>query len=363
MTTTTMFSNCLTLEQLQSYSLNKSENEERARLYMHISNCELCSCAVNGFTAISFTSADVDAIHHQIDVKTNAMHANPLTFAHIFISVVSLASIFGFYQFANSFSGNKSHVVANEIIKSVSFPLTETIIPAVETEELPVTISSEERAIKQELLTENKIVEKISIPVELIKSIDADLIPIVDKTPEILVEPIYNADIIYIYDLKVTNYNALYFNYQPKVFEIKGATPSFKENKESSNSFEKDYEQTIAADKVLKSGLTYFTKGKYSKALGEFLVLLENNPKDVNSLFYSAICYNQIGKYDKTIKNLEAVLKSTNNVFHPEAKWNLALSYLKVGEKARAKQLFIEIANEKGFYSKRATDKLKSSSF
>lgn len=357
----TIYNNCLSFEQLQSYSLNKSDKEEKAQLYMHISTCELCTCAVNGFTAISFTSADVDAIHNQIDVKTNAMHANPLTFAHAFLACISIASVFGFYYFVESFSDNKSPKLVYESVQPVSIPVIEKIIPAVEPEIIPV---EETKIPKNDLAVEKKVVEKIMIPVEPIKSITPGLIPVPVKTPEVSIDPNYNADIIYIYDLKVTNYNSLYFNNKLKPFEIKGHTPSFKENKESPNAvFEKDYEQTIAADKVLKTGLGYFNKGKYGKALAEFQLLLEANPNDVNSLFYSAVAYYQIGKYDRTIKNLEAVLNSSNNVFHPEAKWNLALSNLKTGEKAKAKQLLIEIANEKGFYSKRASDKLKGLSF
>ena len=128
----TNYSNCLSFEQLQSYSLNRSDKEEHAHLYMHISTCELCACAVNGFTAISFTSADVDAIDHQIDMKTNAMHANPLTFAHVFIACVSVASIFGFYYFADSFSDNKPKVAEIENVSPMTLPLIEKIIPVVE---------------------------------------------------------------------------------------------------------------------------------------------------------------------------------------------------------------------------------------
>lgn len=354
----TNYTNCLSFEQLQSYSLNKSEKEERAHLYMHISTCELCACAVNGFTAIPFTSADVDAIDHQIDMKTNAMHANPLTFAQVVIACVSVASIFGFYYFVDSFSKHKPKPIAFENVSPVSIPAVEKIIPAVEPE--IVSIPAITKIEKQKLEDENKIVENVYVPVEAIKSISLDLIPVTVKTPEAIVETTYNSDIIYIYDLKVTNYNALYFNYTINPFEIKGHTPPNKENKDSPNTiFEKDFEQTVAADKVLKAGLGYFNKGKYNKALSEFLLLLEANPNDVNSLFYSAVSYYQIGKYDLTIKNLEAVLKSPNNTFHPEAKWNLALSNFKIGEKAKAKQLLVEIANEKGFYSKRASDKLK----
>lgn len=344
---------------MQSYSLNKSEKEERAQLYMHISKCELCACAVNGFTAISFTSAEVDAIHHQIDAKTNAMHANPLTFAQVIIACVSIASIFGFYQFANSFSENKTKTIAFEKKYPTAIPILKKGTLTTESKNgSPFALGIKTQ--KNEFVTKNKIVEKVIIPVEPIKSISPALIPDLVKMPEAIMKPIYNADIIYIYDLKVTNYNALYFNYQPRPYETKGYTPSYKENKESANNiFEKENEQTIAADKILKSGLFYFNKGKYNKALGEFQLLLEANPNDVNSLFYSAISYYQIGKYDRAIKNLEKVLKCSNTVFHQEAKWNLALSNLKVGEKAKAKQMLTEIANEKGFYSKRAAEKLK----
>ena len=352
----TNYINCLSFEQLQSYSLHKSDKEEHAHLYMHISTCELCACAVNGFTAISFTSADVDAIDHQIDMKTNAMHANPLTFAHVLIACVSIATIFGFYFFANSFSDNKSTLAVLENVKPITLPLVEEIIIVVE----PEVVSVPKENFKNETVVENEVVEKLNILVEPMESITPDLIHNSVKTSDVFVENVFNANVIYIYDLKVTNYNALYFNYQINIFEIKGHTPPNKENKESANTFfEKDFEQTIAADKVLKAGLAHFNKGKYEKALGEFQILLDANPNDINSLFYSAVSYYHIGKYDRCIKNLEAVLKSANNTFHPEAKWNLALSNLKIGEKAKAKQLLIEIVNEKGFYSKRALDKLK----
>jgi tetratricopeptide (TPR) repeat protein len=349
--------NCLTYEQLQSYSLNRNEKEERAQLYQHISTCELCTCAVNGFAAIPFTLSDVDAICHQIDLNTKVVHASPLTLPQVFLAVFSLASVFGFYYFADSFSEKRTGIVRSEHVKQVvaEFPKTEQVYTPAE-----INVQPENTREVHEAVEDKKIVDKIIVPMEPIKSITPDLSPVADKINDVNVEPNFNADVIYIYDLKVTNYNFFYFNSGIRSFEIKGHTPSYKENKESvTNIPEKDFEEIIAADKVLKSALTYFSKGKYNKALVEFELLLENNPQDVNSLFYSAVSYYQIGKYDRTIKNLEAILGDQNNVFHPEAKWNLAMSHLKTGEKVKAKELFTEIAAGKGFYSKRATEKLK----
>lgn len=352
----TMLNNCLTYEQLQSYSLNKSGKEEKAQIYMHISTCELCACAVNGFTAISFTPADVDAIHQQIDVKINATHANPLTFVQAAIITISIASIFGFYKFADSFSQKESKPkpIASILPTVISEHVAEMILPPAKDLIVLSARAETEQPVK------NKEVEKLVIAVEPMEHIPAKLIVPSLNIPEVFIEPSYNADIIYIYDLKVTRYNDLYFNYKIKPFEIKGHTPSFRENKEAADYLsEKGSEQVIAADKVLKLALAFFNKGKYEKAIAEFQLLLESNPNDINSLFYSAVAYYQIGKYKLAIRNLEAVLQNPNNVFHPEAKWNLALANLKAGDRYKAKQLLNEIINEKGFYAKRAAEKLK----
>jgi tetratricopeptide (TPR) repeat protein len=354
---TTINRNCLTYEQLQSYSLNRGEKEARAQLYQHISTCELCTCAVNGFAAIPFTLTDVDAICHQIDLKSKGMHQNPLTLPHVILAVASIASIFGFYYFVNSFSNDLPRSRKFENAKQISavFTKKEHSFPIADISE-----QQENAAHNQKMVKEEKILEKIIVSLEPIKSITPDLTPIANKTKEVNVEPYFNTDVIYIYDLKVTNYNLFYFSNGPRHIDIVGHTPSYKENKESIINFnDKEFEQTIVADKVLKSALALFNNGKYNNALVDFELLLDHNPEDVNSLFYSAISYYQIGKYGHAIKNLEAILGNQNTVFHPEAKWNLAMSLLKIGEKGKAKQLLIEISNEQGFYSKRATEKLK----
>lgn len=348
----TMLDNCLTYEQLQSYSLNNSGKEEHAQQYMHISTCELCACAVNGFAAISFTAAEVDAIKHQIDVKTNATNANPLTFAQGLIAITSIVSIFAFYNFADSFSKLKP-----ETSSLTTIPQVELSVPGIE-EVIPDNEVPEHQIQEQKLIVSVKAEEKIFIPVEPMESISADLIPSAVKIPEVFIEPVYNADVIYIYDLKVTAYNDLYFHHNSDPFEMKGHTPSFKENKETEN-YLSESDPVIAVDRVLKAGLAHFGKEKYNKALEEFQSLLESNPDDVNALFYSAVSFYKIGKYNNASKNLEAVLSNSNNVFHPEAKWNLALVELKTGEKTKAKQLLSEIVTERGFYAKRAGEKLK----
>lgn len=354
---------CLTFEQLSSYSLNKGELSERAQLYKHISTCELCTCAVNGFTAISFTSDEVDAIHHQIDLKSNATHASPLTFAQVLFAGVLAGCIFGFYQFADSFDVKKHSLLKEETTQRIPRSVIESlptlsIVPVVVEEPAEAPKADRVEVKEANSFTHN---DEELVSVEPLASITPNLEVSASKTPEVVAEQIFNSNVIYIYDLKVTEYNSLYFNYSIKPFELKGHTPAYKETKKSVSDLNtNDFVNVTAADKVLKSGLASFGRENYDEALAAFNTLLEYNKKDVNALFYSGISYYYIGDYSRAAKNLKKVLSSENNTFHPEAKWNLALICLKASDKTKAKQLLNEIVSEKGFYAAKANEKLKA---
>lgn len=116
----TLYTNCLTYEELSSYTTNKMESSVRAKLYQHISTCELCSCAVNGYAAIPFISADITNLYDKIDMKTNVKQNSPITFAQVCIVIISLISIVAFYTVADSVH-QKSMKAAGSSSKVISF--------------------------------------------------------------------------------------------------------------------------------------------------------------------------------------------------------------------------------------------------
>ena len=116
----TLYTNCLTYEELSSYTTNKMESSVRAKLYQHISTCELCSCAVNGYSAIPFVSADITNLYDKIDMKTHVKQSSPITFAQICIVIISLISIVAFYTVADSVH-KKSMKAAGSSSKVISF--------------------------------------------------------------------------------------------------------------------------------------------------------------------------------------------------------------------------------------------------
>ena len=120
MKTTTLFTNCLTYDELSAYTTNKMESSMRAKLYQHIATCELCSCAVNGFAAVPFASSDINNLYDKIDMKTNVKQKSPITFAQICIVVISLISIVVFYTTTDSVH-KKSMKAAGSTGKAISF--------------------------------------------------------------------------------------------------------------------------------------------------------------------------------------------------------------------------------------------------
>jgi hypothetical protein len=120
MKNSTLFTNCLTYDELSAYTTNKMDSTRRAQLYQHIATCELCACAVNGFSAIPFASVDINNLYEKIDMKTNVKQTSPITFAQACIVVISLFSIIAFYNVADSVqkSSMKKEVCSH---KAISF--------------------------------------------------------------------------------------------------------------------------------------------------------------------------------------------------------------------------------------------------
>jgi hypothetical protein len=305
-----------------------------------------------------FTSNELVAIHREIDVKSNAAGVNPLSFARISIITVSLLSV----------------LVLNLLIKSNTYHLTPIPESGKKNAELITPRENEtKKTFKEEISSAaeaaKKIIEmkKIKAPERIITPIEQlELLKpgnIIDEKamlPEtnILVQ-YYDQNTIYIYDLKIADYNKLYFpavNNEPLLF--KTHTPVYKENKESQS--EEVEKSLVRPDRILKQALADFSKHRFNNSITSFSLLLEHNPNDVNAQFYSALAFYNLNKSGMSIELLNQVIVNANTSFYPEALWYLSLVTLKAGNKENGKLLLERIVSERGYYSKKAADKLKS---
>lgn len=342
---------CLTYEQLSSYTDNSINLSEKESLYKHISQCELCSCAVNGFAAMPFTENELVAINQIVDVKSNASASNSLTLAQVFIATLSIASIIGVYFISQGLSRHNKEV---NIIEKHEWNQPFEIA-------MPVKAKNKEVSIVSKSIVSKPQKELISKPsnVELIPIISTTEITSLNEEIKETIVPISNSNIIYIYDLKVSDYNNLYFGRSNKKIIYTG-TPVFKEHSKSSVSeLDEDNVESIAANQVLKKGLAAFNKGAYKQSITHFNTLLKLNKEDVNALFYTGLSYYNSNEYLKAINYFNKTIINTNNAFFQEGQWYLAQSYNKNGDKEKATELYMQISKENGFYKDKAKEKIK----
>lgn len=152
-----------------------------------------------------------------------------------------------------------------------------------------------------------------------------------------LLELLPNAPVIYIFDLKITDYQNLYF--------IMGI-PVLLDNK-------------MVAGQLLHDGLKDFTNGNYKACFQKMDQLSSANGNDVNALFYGGMAAYYKKDMSEACRRFEKVMAAKNNTFYQEAKWFMAMAMFADNKREEAKKLFAEIANGEGFYARKATDLLK----
>lgn len=352
--------NCLSYQQLHDYSLHQLSGAERDQLYQHISSCEMCAAAVNGFASLPFSFDELVAIHHQIDRKANATGANPLVAVQVLVVIISLLSVLGVYTLADHI-GKRSAIATIETKQPQQLETKPVVMLPASKEEVKEVQRKAKRILHR--IREKRYVDKLAVP-EVLPSIasDAALLSSTEETMKIE-DPkmeVIDPDVIYIYDLKVAEYSSLYFDFQRQdAFLNRHHVPVEKENKDALDAEKDNLQSTVALDRILKNGLRYFGKQQYEKALQQFATLLEWNASDENALFYSAVSLIHLGYYDQAKVQLKQLLTLENKSFVPETQWQLALLCLKTGEKEEGRNLLKQLVDQNGFYSKKAAEKLK----
>jgi hypothetical protein len=179
----------------------------------------------------------------------------------------------------------------------------------------------------------------------------------VDKLQEIQVKYIPNAPIIFLHDLKITNYSSLYFkrNKFVTLTSHKGLDPSYA-NKDELRKYDNVFSSAdnYYLHEAIGEAMLYFSKKDFNRCLRTLQVIRDINPDDINVHFYSGMCYYYKKNYTAAIANLESCINNSNNSFVNEAQFYKAMSMNEQGNKSEALELFKQIASEGGFYAEKA---------
>ena len=251
---------------------------------------------------------------------------------------------------------------------------------------LVVKVENTDLHIPEEIDTLEAIPQKDQITVSEIKTSQSEIknLPPEEKKeelanipfPELVLEPLPPvieqkpvtvskqkiAKEIYLHDLKAIDYSL--YRSKPTVQIEQIILTGIPANQEDTNDVVKEEPQMklvyIPYMDYLGKSLNYTNRGKWKQALSRFNEIIKNYPDDLNARFYAGWCYYNLGQYNDACINFSACLQLEFSNFNDEAEWYLAESRLANGEKNSAKELFIKIRNQKGFYSKQAEKVLKS---
>jgi hypothetical protein len=311
-----------------------------------------------GFEKLKLNEMDVDDIHQRIERRSGNSFSGKYLIAIILI-VGILATIS--WIVTNKSAKPEDKIVSSQT-ENISPSEQKVIVPSANDTVFPVLkVKTSHPVYPGEHFTQENTdlhfdaeMSAEILPSKQITSIEAKSAP-----SKNIIAMLPNASVIYIYDLKVTDFQKLYFT-RVEPFSIRnGGIRAEYENIHGYNSSKGIKEPVYTADQVLKDGLAAFDKTKYSNAISCFSLLLEINKNDVNALFYSALSQYHLEKYSISVSLLDRVLQNDNNVFHQEAEWYKALALLKLNKIEEGKELLLKINNQQGFYSERAGEKLK----
>lgn len=352
--------NTLSAEQLEGFLQKSLPADEMQRVQRLLDDCELSREALEGYALVPGAFADVDALKKSIAKKSGM---NSFSWTTAVLGVVGLAVVS--LLFAIYYPATPPAVTVNNTIQhtdTITVSTTENILSPQgdhfvnpDAQVVPVVIPKKQSAPVD--TEEDADIQTVKLlPVGDLKIVQ-DSVPLVPAKAE----PSYNAQVGFILDLKVTEYDTYYRDaIEVKETPLPGIPAQFEDNdKMKGDDADGETVRKVPADQFLREGLLAFRDGRYGKCVSKMEVLLNHNPNDINALFYTAVSYVKLEMYSKAIPLLDKIIADENNVFDEEAEWYKALALDGNGDSVAAQTLFKKIADGRGFYAEQSRRKLR----
>lgn len=167
---------------------------------------------------------------------------------------------------------------------------------------------------------------------------------------------------VYLSDFKLVDYRA--YRSKPAIpseqitLTLSG-TPADMEKQEIAEDDPAWKIKDIPYHDYIRQTMEKFKSGNFKQTLNRTKSILGFYPDDINALFYGGLCYYNLSETDQAIDAFQKVIANPYNNFDEEAYWYLANAYDLKNEKTKARELFQQIANQKGYYAKQAEKMLR----
>jgi hypothetical protein len=382
---------CISPDQLRRYAAHQLNPKELRSTEEHLADCELCFVASEGFLVSAVTSGDLKQIQTNIDSVARANLFSSVGFKVILSVVLIVLTVTGIWKWTQKSDQVKTIVSQETSPNSVGAAMENHVADAV-----PDLKSAENRVVNESYMETGQLKKTVVHTLPSAKNNVQDnaqnttqhlvlnTTPAASQAPPTHGEDIYapsentpqasysdeyavksvqyNRPLIFINGLKVSDYTLFYLSSGERKPNLNAGVSADREGNSviNRNELPGETERIQSADAILRRGLFFFKEDSYEQALGKFTQLLDLNKKDVNALFYSAVCFVRLKRADKGLGLLEKVLGLENNAFAEEALWFKVQGLLMKGDSAGAKETLKKIVAERGFYAHQAREKLAS---
>jgi len=133
----------------------------------------------------------------------------------------------------------------------------------------------------------------------------------------------------------------------------------FKQYYKSYDELSSSRSSEAGVNKDYDKGMKYYTVHDYSNAALYFSKVLTNDPGNMTSEMYYGTSNFEINNYPEAKSSFSKVIDNNNNLFIEDARWYLALCYIRTNEIKKAVSQLSDIKNSRSIYSKDAGKILK----
>lgn len=337
---------------------NLSKEQQRA-LEKQMQQNDLSYLSSVAFEQFNVSGSEIDKLHQLID--KGAVSRNYKQFNTVFISVLC-GLLIGVSIFFVIFHKNQTHQSvyqnlneepANNTLNN-AVASVDTVFPTINYHE---TTAPTEHFNTIADVSENAIALEVpdmlpTKPLKLPETNDSE-------NEELILQFIPNAPVVFISNLKVTNYHLYYFK------RSEGISLSVNTGLEAQYENNSNIERTVLnksdsymAHKIIQHAMKLFNSKNYANCIEELNMLYTFNSDDANAQFYLGMCYYNTGKFVYAQSYFQKNLDGDNNIFHQESEFYQAMCLLNTKQSDKAMAQLQNIVNNKGFYSTRAQEVL-----
>ncbi|MDX9695109.1 MAG: hypothetical protein RBT49_04890 [Bacteroidales bacterium] len=112
-------------------------------------------------------------------------------------------------------------------------------------------------------------------------------------------------------------------------------------------------------DLILISALEKYENENYKDAVILFEQVIHKRASDMAANLYSGISLMETEKYKKATNSFQTIITNNNNLFIEQAKWYLALCYIKTNQNNKAIVILNELVSHDSYYKQPAKKVLK----